>query len=104
MVHLLSAVKLKSSISAVAFAEAIRQLSASLQQQQLLTTTGPIGTRLPHPIMDTDEADLDKFFIMSFENRAQLEEAVAHMTGSEDLAADTRRQLWQQLDSYRFTC
>tara|TARA_B100001059_G_C17653328_1_gene485633 strand:- start:697 stop:840 length:144 start_codon:yes stop_codon:yes gene_type:complete len=33
MVHLLSAVKLKSSVSAGAFAEATRQLSASLQQQ-----------------------------------------------------------------------
>ena len=104
MVHLLSAVELKSSVSAGAFAEAIRKLSASLQEQQLLTTTGPIGKRLPHPIMDTDEADLDTFFIMSFENRAQLEEAVAHMTGSEDLSAETHRQLWQQLDSYRFTC
>ena len=54
--------------------------------------------------MDTDEADLDTFFILSFENRAQLEEAVAHMTGSEDLSADTHRQLWDQLDSYRSTC
>ena len=104
MVHLLSAVKLKSSVSATAFAEAIRQLSASLEQQRLLTTTGPIGKRFPHPIMDTDEADLDSFFILSFENRAQLEEAVAHMTGSEDLSADKHRQLWDQLDSYRFTC
>ena len=102
--HLLSAVKLQLSVSAAAFAEAIRQLSASLEQQQLLTTTGPIGKRFPHSIMDTDEADLGTFFIMSFENRAQLEEAVAHMTGSEDLSADTHRQLWDQLDSYRFTC
>ena len=61
MVHLLSAIKLKSSVSAAAFAEAIRQLSASLEQQQLLTTAGPIGKRFPHPIMDTDEADLDTF-------------------------------------------
>ena len=103
MVHLLSAVKLKSSVSAGAFAEAIRQLSTSLQQQ-LLTSIGLIGKRLPHPIMDTDEADLDTFFIMSFESRAQLEEAVAHMTGSGDVSAETHRQLWQQLDSYRFTC
>ena len=104
MVHLLSAVKLKPSVTAATFAETIRQLSASLEQQQLLSTTGLIGNRFPHPIMDTDEADLDTFFIMSFESRAQLEEAVAHMTGSEDLSADTHRQLWGQLDSYRFTC
>ena len=104
MVHLLSAIKLKSSVSAAAFAEAIRQLSASLEQQQLLTTTGPIGKRFPHPIMDTDQSDLDTFFVMSFESRAQLEEAVTHMTGSEDMSAGTHRQLWGQLDSYRFTC
>ena len=29
---------------------------------------------------------------------------MAHMTGSEDLSANTHRQLWDQLDSYRFTC
>ena len=104
MVHLLSAVKLKPSVSATTFAETIRQLSASLEQQQLLSTNGPIGKRFPHPIMDTDETDLDTFFVMSFESRAQLEEAVAHMTGSEDLSVATHRQLWNQLDSYRFTC
>ena len=104
MVHLLSAVKLKSSVLAAAFAKAIRELSASLERQQLLTTTGPIGKRFPHPIMDTGEADLDTFFVMSFESGAQLEEAVARMTGSEDLSAETHRQLWGQLDSYRFTC
>ena len=82
MVHLLSAVKLKPSVSSAAFAETIRQLSASLDQQQLLSTTGPIGKRFPHPVMDTDEADLDTFFVMSFESRAPLERAVAHMTGS----------------------
>ena len=104
MVHLLSAVKLKPSIRAATFAETIQQLSASLEQQQLLSTTGLIGKRLPHPIIDTDETDLDTFFVMSFKSRAQLEEAVAHMTGSEDLSSETHRQLWGQLDSYRFTC
>lgn len=54
--------------------------------------------------MDTDEADLDTFFIMSFDNLAELEQAVAHMTGSKDVSADTLRQLWLQLESYRFTC
>ena len=104
MVHLLSAVKLKSSMSAEGFAEAVQQLSASLKQQQLLTHTGPIGKRYPHPIMDTDEADLDTFFVMSFESRVQLEAAVTHMTATEDLSSDQHRQLWNQMDSYRFTC
>ena len=104
MVHLLSAVKLKPSVSAAAFAESIRQLSASLKQQRLLSTTGPIGKRFPHPIMDTDEADLDTFFVMSFESRVQLEAAVAHMNAMEDLSTDQHHQLWNQMDSYRFTC
>ena len=93
MVHLLSAVKLKPSVSAATFAETIRQLSASLEQQQLLSTTGPVGKRLPHPIMDTDQSDLDTFFVMSFESRAQLEEAVTHMTSSGGLSSETHRQL-----------
>jgi len=104
MVHLLSAVKLKPPVTAATFAETIRQLSASLEQQQLLSTTGPVGKRFPHPIMDTDQSDLDTFFVMSFESRAQLEEAETHMTGSEDLSSETHQQLWHQLDSYRCTC
>ena len=104
MVHLLSAVKLKSSVSAEVFAETVHQLSALLKHQHLLTDTGPIGKRYPRPIMDTDEANLDTFFIMSFESRAQLEAAVAHMTATEDLSTDQHRQLWNQMDSYRFTC
>ena len=93
MVHLLSAVKLKPSVTAATFAETVRQLSASLEQQQLLSTTGPIGKRFPHPIMDTDQSDLDTFFVMSFESRAQLEEAVTHMISSEGLSSETHRQL-----------
>ena len=75
MVHLLSAVKLKPLVTAATFTETIRQLSASLKQEKLLSTTGPIGKRFPRPIMDTDEADLDTFFVMSFESRTQLERA-----------------------------
>ena len=41
---------------------------------------------------------------MSFENGARLEKKVAHMTGSENLSADIHRQIWGQLDRYRFTC
>ena len=104
MVHLLSAVKLKPSVSVATFAETIRQLSASLEQQQLLSTTGPIGKRFPHPIIDTDKTDLDTFFVMSFKSRAQLEEAAAHLAASKDFSAETHRQLWNQLDSYRFIC
>ena len=102
MVHLLSAVKLKSSMSAEGFAEAVQQLSASLKQQQLLTHTGPIGKRYLHPIMDTDEADLDTFFVMSFESRVQLEAAVAHMTPRKICYRSTSPTL-NQMDSYRFT-
>ena len=103
-VHLLSAVKLKSSVSTEGFAEAVQQLSALLKQQHLLTDTSPIGKRYPHSIMDTDEADLVTFFVMSFESRVQLEAAVAHMNAMEDLSTDQHRQLWNQMDSYRFTC
>ena len=101
MVHLLCAAKLKPSISAATFSGTIRQLSASLEQQ-LLSTTGLIGKRCPHPIVDTDEADLDTFFIMSFKSRAQLEEAVPHMTGSEDLSlirTDNSGVSWTAIDS-----
>jgi hypothetical protein len=49
MVHLLSAVKLKPSVTAATFAETIRQLSATLEQQHLLSTTGPVDKRFPPP-------------------------------------------------------
>jgi hypothetical protein len=54
--------------------------------------------------MDTDEADLDMLFIMSFESQAQLEAAAAHMTAVEDLSTDQHGQRWSQLRNCRFTC
>ena len=73
MLQLLNAVKLKSSVSETRFAEAIQKLGASLTQQQLLTSTGPIDKRYPHPVIDTGQTDLQTFFVMSFENGARLE-------------------------------
>ena len=104
MAHLLSAAKLTASVSAEALSETVRHLSASLRQQNRLATAGPIGKRSPHPIMDTDEADLDTLFIMSFESQAQLEAAAAHMTAVEYLSTDQHGQRWSQLRNCRFTC
>ena len=104
MLQLLSAVKLKSSVSETRFAEAIQKLGASLTQQQLLTSTGPIDKRYPHLVIDTGQTDLQTFFVMSFENGARLEKKVAQMTGSENFPAVIHRQIWGQLDRYRFTC
>ena len=79
MVHLLSSVKLPPSVSAATFAETIRQLSASLRQEQLLSTTGAIGKCFLYLIGDTGEADPGTFYTMSFESRTQLEAAETHM-------------------------
>ena len=104
MFHMLSAVTLQSSTSSQRFGDAVDALSEYLSQEKLIAKASPLGTRHRHPIMDTDDADLDFFFTMSFDSREQLEAAVNYMTRRSGRGAELHEKLWSELKDYRFTC
>jgi len=85
MFHMLSCINLKSDISIAEFRDALAEMTAFLQSKDLLQETGPIGRRIRHPVMDTDaERNHEYFFVMSFADRAQCDQAVAHVYRHED--------------------
>ena len=104
MHYLLSAVKLKPTVSAEAFARTVADLTRYLQGAELISGASAVGKRYRHPIMDTDKDDLDFFFTLSFDTLQQLEASVEYMAGRSGEGAQLHEQLWSQLARYRFTC
>ena len=80
MFHMLTCFNLKKEYSIGEFSQSLVEFSAHLQQTGLLHSTGPVGRRQRHTIMDTDsERDHEYFFIMSFQDRAQCDRAVEYI-------------------------
>lgn len=72
------------------FDASLRRFSNDLIDQALLASTGPVGRRVHHPVMDTDnERDHEYFFVMCFSDRAQCDEAVSRFqAGHPDVEPD----------------
>ena len=104
MHYLLSAVKLKSTVSPETFAQTVTELTEYLRSAELISGASAVGKRYRHPIMDTDKDDLDFFFTISFDTHQQLETSVDYMAGRSGAGAQLHEQLWSQLAQYRFTC
>ena len=85
MFHMLSCFNLKPGTSIDEFGDAVAAMTAFLKGESLLHETGPIGRRQRHPVMDTDaERDHEYFFVMTFADRAQCDQAVAHVYRHEE--------------------
>ncbi len=81
MFHMLTCFNLQPGISIKQFQTALDELSERMVGLGLLHSTGPIGRRQRHPVMDTDdERNHEFFFMMSFADRQQCDRAVEHMS------------------------
>lgn len=80
MFHMLASFNLKEDATLDAFRSALDQLTEQLKDKGVLESTGPIGLRQRHPVMDTEERDHEYYFIMSFKNRAQCDRSVVYIT------------------------
>ncbi|MEL7186088.1 MAG: hypothetical protein AAFN50_06595 [Pseudomonadota bacterium] len=76
---MLTSFKLRDDITIDEFQSALNVLSAQLIDAGMLNSTGPIGRRQRHPVMDTEERDHEFYFIMSFDDRAQCDRSVEHI-------------------------
>lgn len=79
MFHMLTSFKLREGVTIGEFDSALRTMSSQLEDGGYLESTGPIGRRQRHPVMDTEERDHDYYFIMSFRDREQCDRSVEHM-------------------------
>ena len=80
MFHMLTCFNLKAGESIQNFGDAISEFTGHMKNLDLVDSISPIGRRQTDTIMDTDtERDHKYFFIMSFRDRAQCDQAVAHI-------------------------
>ena len=77
MFHMLTFFDLEPEISIEEFRQALAEFTARLGQMDLIHSTGPIGRRQRHEVMDTDgERNHEYYFVLSFRDRAQCDRAV----------------------------
>lgn len=80
MFHMLTCFNLKRGESIESFRDSLAELTAHLNERDMVQQVGPIGLRQRDTIMDTDEErDHQYFFIMSFADREQCDRSVDYM-------------------------
>jgi len=71
----------------------------------LMDSTGPIGRRHRHEVMDTDsERDHEYFFIISFRDRAQCDRAVDHIYRHTEPAESIHKAVYSSIADPIFIC
>lgn len=105
MFRMLTCFNLKPDTGVESFSVLLEALSEHMRIAGLLESTGPIGRRQRHPVMDTDsERDHEYFFIMAFADREQCDRAVAYMYRQGTEGDAIHRQVYAQIDNPVFIC
>ena len=105
MFHMLTCFNLESGTSIEEFRRALDELTERMVGLGLLNSTGPIGRRQRHPVMDTDdERDHEYFFTMSFVDREQCDRAVEHMQSQNAPDDALHRATYEKVSNPVFIC
>ena len=105
MFHMLSCFNLKPGVPVTDFKNAVAELTDFLRGENLLQSTGPLGRRQRHPVMDTDaERDQEFYFIMSFEDRAQCDRAVELIDKHESRGEEIHKSVYGRITDPIFIC
>ncbi|MBW2418762.1 MAG: hypothetical protein JRH19_09465 [Deltaproteobacteria bacterium] len=85
MFHMLTFFDLETGNSIDEFRASLAEFTAHLGEIDLVQSTGPIGRRQRHEVMDTDgERDHEYYFTLSFRDRAQCDRAVEYVLRHEE--------------------
>lgn len=105
MFHMLTCFKLADENKIDAFQCALKSYANHMQEQGLLASLGPIGVRQTDTILDTDnERDHTHFFIMSFDDRAQSDAAVAYIERAREPAHTLHTSAYAHVVAPIFIC
>ena len=105
MFQLLTCFDLEAEIPMSEFRQRLADFTAHLKGLELVHSTGPIGRRQRHPIMDTDsERDHEYFFIMSFRDRAQCDCSVEYILAKEHPGESLHRAVNESVKDAIFIC
>jgi hypothetical protein len=102
---MLTCFNLEPEVSIGEFSRAVADFTTHLQAREFIHSTGPIGRRERHPIMDTDsERDHEYFVIMSFLDRAQCDRAVDYVLPHEEPAESLHNAVYSKVKDPIFIC
>ena len=105
MFHMLTTFDLKPGLSIDQFRQSLDKFTAHLREADLVQSTGPIGKRQRHEIMDTDsERNHEYYFIMSFQDRDQRDRAVEQVLRHEEPSESFHSAVYLSVHDPIFTC
>ena len=105
MIHMLSSFNLRNGEDFETFRTDYAVFIADLTQAGIITSAGPIGTRVSDTPMDTDEDNARQVFsLLSFRDRAQLDASYAHIEARAKLGTKSHIRMYMHLRDTLFTC
>jgi len=105
MFHMLTTFDLKPGVSIDDFREYLSRFTVHLREADLVESTGSVGRRQRHEIMDTDsERNHEYCFTVSFRDRAQCDLAVEHVLRHEEPTESIHGAVYSRVYSPIFTC
>jgi hypothetical protein len=105
MLHMHTSFDLAQGTSIEDFGTALNIFSEMMVAKGLVVETGPIAKRCKHPIMDTDEQRGHQyFFVMSFRDREQCDDAVRHIQESKSDSDPVHRAVYANIVEPIFSC
>ena len=104
MLHLHTSFDLSPDVSIADYQKVVDGFSEDMLARGLLQSTGPILERCHHPVMDTDERKQEYFFIISFRDREQCDQAVAHLQPGQQPVNELHESLFAKIENSVFVC
>ena len=105
MFHMLTCFDLKPGTEIGDFRFSYNEFVEYMKSISLVECTGPIGERQRDTAMDTDnERDHGYFVIMSFRNRAQVDEAVALLYAHDGPSEIAHKAVYSKVENPIFIC
>lgn len=105
MFHMLTCFDLKPGVGIGEFRAAYLDFVDHMRGIGLVEGTGPIGRRQSDTIMDSDgERAHEYFVIMSFRDRAQVDDAVARLLPHQEPAESSHRAVYDKVRNQIFIC
>ena len=105
MFHMLSCFDLVSGVTVDEFQHSNTNFLKHMKNLGLVESTGPIGRRNKHPIMDTDNArDQEYFYIMSFVDEDQCNLAVRYIQSRNETGDLVHTGLSSKIENSNFMC
>ncbi|MEM7282027.1 MAG: hypothetical protein AAF438_10415 [Pseudomonadota bacterium] len=105
MFHMLSCFNLDADTGVPEFKSRVKALGDHLKKSDLLLSVGALGKRQRHPVMDTDkERNHEYFFVMSFRDRRQCDQAVAEMYKTEQPLDEIHKAVYANIVDPVFIC